>query len=486
MIEATSLRTPMRIGGRDVVADAWIDVTDPSDRREVVGQIPRGSAEDVAAAAAAAAAAFPEWAARTPAERSTILRSGASALLEDADRRAELLSRENGKVLAEAQWEVRGCSSALNYYADLGESFEYEEELPSPNGRVLVVKEPVGVTAVIVPWNSPAYLTFLAISPALIAGNTVVVKPPSEAPLALMDSLRVIERFLPDGVLNVVTGPGGILGPSIATDPHIRKISFTGSVEAGRETLRIAADSIKRVTLELGGNDPAVVFHDADVDVAAPELVKGVYALSGQVCYNVKRIYVHRSRFDDFVDRFTADADKLVVGRGLQPGVTMGPLINERQLGWVSGLIDDARRSGATVSVVGTQHDGAEWTHGNYLRPAVVTGVDQSASIVRCEQFGPVVPIIPFDTEDEAIALANDSHFGLASSVWTRDEERGLAMARRIEAGTTFVNVHRLGASGVDMPFGGVKESGLGRSHGWIALEEQFETHTVSTRHPSA
>jgi aldehyde dehydrogenase len=475
---------PMRIGGRDVTVDDWIEVRNPADRDEVVGRVPRGTPAHVAAATRAAADAFPAWSSTPHGERAAQLRAAGQALLEGTDARSVLLARECGALASEARGGVLGCTRALDYYAKVGETFDWEEELPSPNGRVVVARDPMGVAAVIVPWNSPTYLGYLALAPILMAGNTVVVKPPTEAPLALMDSLRVIEPFFPPGTINVVTGPGESVGLALVADPLVRKVNFTGSTETGKTVLRAAADTVKRVSLELGGNDPAIVLDDVDLDFVVPELVQGVFALSGQICYDVKRIYVQRDRFGPFVERFTEAVDRFVVGDGLAEGSTMGALVNERQVRWVDGLLDDARRRGATVNVVGRKLDDAAWERGNFLLPAVVTDVGQDADVVRCEQFGPVIPVIPFDTEDEAIALANDTNFGLAASVWTPDEERAFRLARRVQAGSTFINVHRRGASGVDMPFGGFKESGLGRGHGVVALEEQFELHTISSRRP--
>jgi aldehyde dehydrogenase len=478
---------------RILIDGEWVDrgdgrltVLDPADEGQVVGTVPHTSPVDVDLAVRAASRAFQRWSRTAMAERAELLARAAASVLEDLEPRAVLLVRESGKVIAEARGEIRAGSGVLAYYGSLGTSYQQVEPLPSPNGRVLVAREPMGVAAVIVPWNAPILLGFLAVAPALLAGNTVVVKPSTEAPLALCDFIRVVSRHLPPGVLNVVTGSADV-GHALATHPLVRRVMFTGSTEVGRTVAADAIASLKRVSLELGGNDPALVLDDVDLDGdAVSEIVNAVYPTSGQVCYAIKRIYVQASRYQEFVRRFVEASSALMVGNGLDPRSDLGPLINRRQVAFVESLVADARDRGAEVRVVGERLDPSTWDRGCFHLPTVITGVDHSFRVVECEQFGPVIPIIPFDTEDEGIALANDTAFGLASSIWTSDEERGMSLARRIEAGSTFVNVHRPGASGVDMPFGGFKESGLGRGHGVVALEEQFELHTISTRRPPA
>jgi aldehyde dehydrogenase len=379
---------------------------------------------------------------------------------------------------------MRGCAGTLRYYADIGDGLSTREELPAPNGRVVVARDPMGVAALLVPWNAPARLAFLSLAPMLLAGNTVVVKPPSDAPLTLIDSIAAIADLFPAGTINVVTGPGDTVGRALVADPLVRKVNFTGSTEAGKEILQLTADTVKRVSLELGGNDPAIVLVDADLDQAVPELVRGVFGLTGQLCYGVKRIYVQAPIHDEFVEHFGVAIGKLVVGDGLDARSSMGPLINERQRERLRGLLREAEQAGGRVERGGVILDESAWPLGWFELPAMVTGVDERHAIVNCEQFGPAVPIMAFASEDEAVERANSTEFGLASSVWTRDLEHGFEVAGRIEAGTSFVNIHRLGASADDMPFGGFKQSGLGRSHGLPALEEQFELHTISSRRP--
>ena len=475
------------IAGEWIESEAITPVTNPANTHETVGSVPLATVEDADRAVRAASEAFGPWSRRHLRERGEALRLAAEAVRIDSHDREVLIVRESGKILAEARGETVAGSRVLDYYADMAETFEMVEELPSPNGQVQVARESMGVTTVIVPWNAPILLGMLSIAPALLAGNTVVVKPSADAPLALIDWLRVMARYLPDGVLNVVTGPGPEIGNALVTHPLTRRVMFTGSTEVGRTVAAAAMASLKRVSLELGGNDPALVLEDADLDgEVIPELVRAVYPTSGQVCYSVKRIYVHAAIYEDFVDRFSAASDQLVVGDGLDPSSDMGPLINRRQLDFVKRLVAEAEGRAASVAKLGVRGKGFNPEVGFFHLPTVITGVDHSFGIVEAEQFGPVIPIMPFDTVDDGIRLANDTKFGLASSIWTSDEDRGFELARRIEAGSTFINTHRPGSSGVDMPFGGFKESGLGRGHGVVALEEQFELHTLSSRRPPA
>jgi aldehyde dehydrogenase len=481
---AATVHAELLIGGTKVGTEEAIPVVNPADTRDVVGTIPRASREQVARATAAAADAFPTWSRVPMRERAQVLRAAAEALTPAVGARAELLVRESCALIGESRSGTARLGQMLEWYAGVGEAFEEVTELPSPNGVVQVAREPMGVAVLIVPWNSPTTLGFLGLAPILLAGNTVVVKPPTQAPLALMDAIDAMAPLFPPGTINVVTGNANEIGPPLITDPRVRKINFTGSTETGKAIMREAASTVKRVSLELGGNDPAVVLADADLETAVPGLVSGTFALTGQICYDVKRIYVHRSLCADFVAAFEAETSRFVVGNGMDERSTMGPLISDVQRQKVQALVADAEQRGATVRTLGRPLDEATWELGHFMLPTVVSGAPQSCGLVQAEQFGPAIPIVPFETEDEAIALANDSIYGLSSSIWSLDEERAFALARRIEAGTTFINVHRRGASGVDMPFGGFKESGIGRSHGVVALEEQLELHTISSRQP--
>ncbi len=470
------------IGGKPVAAP-FNPVINPARRDEVVGRVAIGTGEHAAGAVDEANQAFRDWSALTAVERAGMLRAAAEDLEASNPGRAELLTREHGKPLSEAVHDVGGAPRILRYYADLASRFDTPEVSEGELGRIERWRRPMGTMAVIVPWNAPVYLAYLMIAPALLAGNTIVVKPAGYAPLALAHTLTILDGHLPDGVVNVVPGPGPVVGSALARDPRVRGIRFTGSIENGKHLMREAADTVKNIGLELGGNDPAILLEGATVsDHLVSEFVRGVYAGTGQICYKIKRIYVHVSHYDEFVGRFTDAASELVVGDGLDPAVTMGPLNNQAQYTAVAGLVDRARSGGAEVVSVGAVRDEESWEEGWFMRPAVVTGTAESDEIVQREQFGPVVPILPFEDEEQAVSLANQSEFGLAASVWDDDVDHAFEVGGRIEAGTVFVNVHRVGASDVAMEFGGFKQSGLGRGHGWAAVEESSELQVLAHR----
>lgn len=471
------------IGNRvtPLTASARTTVRNPARTGEVVGEAALGTLADVDAAVRAAHDAFGPWSRTSPHERAAVLLDAVAELRPLAAELDRLLTREQGKLRWESRLDVGGAAHILEYYTGLATELAEERVLRSDSrGTVWLARRPMGVTGVIVPWNSPVYLGFLGIAPALMAGNTVVVKPSELAPLALHRVLRTLAAKLPDGVLNSVPGTGSA-GAALVEHPLVRKVFFTGSTETGRRVLAGAAGTLKRVSLELGGNDPALVLDSARItDRLVSELVQGVYGMSGQVCFNVKRIYVHRSHYRDFTDRFWAAVDEITVGDGLDERATMGPLNNRAQLDKVAALVADARATGATVHELGRKLDPATWQHGHFLLPHVVTDIDPRADLVTREQFGPAVPVLPFDTEDEAVAMANDTEYGLAASVWSEDRAHARQLAGRIRSGSVFLNVHRAGASSVDMPFGGFNSSGLGRGHGLPALDACTEPQTVA------
>lgn len=471
----------MYIGG-ECVGGAPTDIHNPADHSEIVGCYHVGDGKAAAAAVDAAVQAFDQWAARPAGERAALLEQAAAAIDADRIHLSVLLTREHGKTVRESYGEMVGATRTLRYYADLAEQYDTEMVRTGRLGHIIERRVPLGVVAVLVPWNYPVLLASLMLAPALIAGNTIVVKLPDHAPLALSAALHKIATLLPAGVLNVVAGEGHNVGAALTRDSRVRKVSFTGSTATGRVIMRDASVNVKSLSLELGGNDPAIVLKSAVVDDdLVSELVSGAFAGSGQLCYAPKRLYVHRSHFDDFVDGLRAQADKLVVGHGLNPAVTMGPVNNRRQFRWIQQLVAASRAHGGRVVEVGCRHHTASEA-GYFVMPTIVTGLPDWSPLVVEEQFGPVVPVLSFDDEEEAIARANQTEYGLAASVWSRDIEHAFAVARRIQAGSVFVNVHRVGASDVSMPFGGFKQSGIGRGHGMHALHEASELQVLAHR----
>ena len=473
-------RAAVRIDGA-AVASEFEPVHNPAQTGEVVGEVAVGTADHIDKAVGAALVAFASWSTMAPHERAKLLQAAAEDIAAETEDIAPLLTREQGKPVPESRIDVGGAAHILNYYAGLADSLVGDTVFrDDERGTIYQGRRPAGVTGVIVPWNSPTYLAFLGIAPALMAGNTVVVKPSEFAPLALARVLDLLAARLPVGVVSSVPGRGEA-GAAIARHHSVRKLFFTGSTATGRQVMRDAADNLKNISLELGGNDPALVLDSAVItDAMIDELVKGVFTGSGQICFAVKRIYVHESHYEDFLTRFVAAVDRINVGPGSDDRTTMGPLNNRPQFDRVQALLDRTRADGATVRVLGKQLDPDTWDQGLFVQPTVVTDMDPGAEIVTCEQFGPVIPIVPFSCDDEAVEHANATEFGLAASIWSADHEHALEVARRLECGSVFINAHRIGASDVSMPFGGFKMSGLGRGHGVAALEGCLETQMIA------
>lgn len=478
-------RTADPSGSRVPTSLTYGEVINPARSGEVVGRYARCGAGDVDRAVSAAREAFPHWR-DLGADRRAELMTGAAGVADGlVERIATLLTLEIGKTLGESRGDAGAAGRLLREFASYAGAAERVVDLggaPGAGGaaEVLVRRVPLGPVAVISPWNTPVHLAFTAIAPALVAGNTVVVKPPEVAPLGLTALLTALADVLPDGVLTVVPGDGTTAGSALTSHPDIRGVFFTGGIAGGREVMRSSAATVKKVSMELGGNDPAVVLESAVVDESmVRELVAGSLGCAGQICLNVKRIYVHRNHFDEFVTAYTDLAGQIVVGDGFDPTADFGPLATEDGYRRAYRLIDQSRAAGAHVRSMGRIADSARWDEGYYVLPTVVTGLDPDDELVVTEQFCPVIPILPFDSDDEAVAAANGTDFGLASSVWSQDLDHARSVARRIESGSTFVNVHRLGASVPSAPFGGIKQSGLGRTHGEYSLSACTEEHAI-------
>lgn len=460
------------------------DIHNPARPDELVGQAASASADDVDAAVRAAHAAFPAWSALTYAERAAYLMTIADELVADeADvaYRSRLFCREHGKIIKETLLEMTRLGDRFRLSASFADRLATDEVLSGPPFDTIITRQPRGVAALIVPWNWPLSILGAKLPQALMAGNTVVVKPSHNSALAPSLTLGKIAALLPPGVVNVITGAAAEIGDPLVTHPLVRFVNFTGSVDVGRHVMQKAAENITPVTLELGGNDAAIVCADAELDQGAfMRMYMGAFMSSGQICMALKRLYVHRSRYDEVVDGLTATCNRMVVGDGLLDDTNMGPVNNQKQLAVVTGMIAQARAAGAEVEELGQVPDEALYRNGYFQRPTLVYDPHPNLDIVKEEQFGPVLPIMPFDTEDEAIALANDSRFGLCSSVWTADRDRAVALARRLEAGYTYLNAHGPAAQDGRGPFGGFKQSGIGRNLGYEGVIQFQGYHSIS------
>jgi acyl-CoA reductase-like NAD-dependent aldehyde dehydrogenase len=479
------IHEPMLIAGRRVDGPVRIEVRNPARPDDLVGTIVRGSPEHVDRAVAAAKAAQPAWAARTFVERADLLGAALARLEADIERRAAAFVRENGKPLAEARGELisvpKRQQMALAYAAEL----DAGRTLNAPHGRTFVVNRPYGVVVSIVPWNSPVVLAFTQIVAALLAGNCVVLKPPETCPLALIRSVAMFAEALPLGTINVVTGLPEEIGDALTTHPDVGKIGFTGSIPSARHIMANAAQTIKGVTLELGGNDPAIVLDDADLSASAMKSMLGAaFQMTGQVCMAIKRIYVPATRRDEFLESLCHAAQSLVVGDGLEPSVTMGPLHTRKAQLRGQGLLDDALRRGANVIRLGSVDSEATFSVGYFMRPVLVTDIPEDAPLMAEEQFCPALPVVTYNDLDEAIRRANGSIYGLGGSVWSRDVERAVGVAGKIEAGQVWINAHGVHAINHLAPYGGVKQSGIGRKSGIEGIREYTQSQTITTHEP--
>jgi succinate-semialdehyde dehydrogenase/glutarate-semialdehyde dehydrogenase len=470
----------MLIGGEWVGSRSGdlIEVMNPA-TGEAVDTAPRGTTEDAREAIDVAHQAFAGWSDWTQAMRADVLRRATELFRLHEKELARLLTQEQGKPLREAVLEIRRFAHTIEYYAGLGKNIRggYIPQI-DPGKYGLIIKRPLGVVGAIVPWNFPVSLMGNKIGPALLAGNTMVIKPAETTPLT---DLKVVGMFLeaglPKGVLNVVTGQGSVVGEEIVTNPRVRKIGFTGSTEVGRRVMASAAQGIKRVTLELGGSDPMIICDDADLDEAAKAAAVGRFFNCGQACLAIKRLYLFESIADDFITRLTARVKKLKVGNGMTEGVLLGPLHSENQRDEVESQVQDAIDRGARVLTGGNRISGDEFAKGHFYQPTLLDRVPEDSRMATEEVFGPALPIFRVNSLDEAIEKANNSIFGLGSSIWTNDLNRATRAAERIEAGYTWINSAQIIYD--ELPFGGFKQSGLGKEHGIEALDYYTETKSV-------
>jgi len=457
------------INGALVEGDATLDVVNPA-TEELVATCSRASAAQLDQAVAAAKAAFPAWSKTTMDERRAVLIAIADVIQANATDLARLLTQEQGKPLGDATGEIYGAAAFFRYFASL--------DLPAKvvsnddKSRVEVRRKPLGVVGCIVPWNFPVMLMAFKVPAALLAGNTVIVKPAATTPLATLKVAELIKDLAPPGVINIIADAND-LGGAMTSHPDIRKISFTGSTETGKKVMASAANALKRISLELGGNDALIVMGDVDVAATAPKVFGAAMQNAGQVCIAAKRIYVHESIYDAMCDEFVTLANNWVVGDGLEQGTQMGPLQNKAQFDKVMGFLDSAKRDGKVIAGGGRKGD-----KGYFIQPTVVRDIAEGSMLVDEEQFGPVMPVIKYSDPKDAVARANASIYGLGGSIWAKDSDRAWDLAENMESGSVWINKHA--DLRPDLPFGGSKFSGIGSELGEEGLKEFTQVQVLN------
>ncbi|CAN5697455.1 NADP-dependent succinate-semialdehyde dehydrogenase [soil metagenome] len=473
-----NLKDPSLLRQQCYIAGAWVDaddgktvdVTNPA-TGETIGTVPMCGTAETVRAIAAAEVAQRAWRDVPAKERASILRKLNDLMLANTEDLALIMTSEQGKPLAEAKGEIAYAASFIEWFADEARR-TYGDTIPAPSNdrRILAIKQPVGVTAAITPWNFPTAMLTRKAGPALAAGCSMVVKPATQTPFSALAFAELAERAgVPKGLLSVLTGSAAQIGGEMTRSPIVRKLTFTGSTEVGRTLMRQSADTIKKLSLELGGNAPFIVFDDADLDAAVDGAMISKYRNTGQTCVCANRIYVQRGVLQAFTDKLVAKVKALKVGNGLEAGVTQGPLIDSKAVAKIEEHIADARAKGGEVLTGGKRHA----LGGLFFEPTVIAGATAEMLVAHEETFGPLAPIFAFDTEAEVIALANDSEFGLASYFYSRDVGRVMRVAEKLESGMVGVNTGLI--STPEAPFGGVKQSGLGREGSKYGLDDFLE-----------
>ena len=469
VVDSTSSRFDLVINGKLVPGAARLDVVNPATGKVFVS-CARADKAQLEEAIAAAKAAFPAWSRKPIAERRQFLLKIADAVEARSAEFARLLTQEQGKPLAMAQREMKGAVASIRRYAELDLPTRVIKE--TEREKVVRQQAPLGVVAAITAWNFPMTLTMNKVPPALLAGNTVVLKPAPTTPLTSLLFGELCLSILPPGVLNVIADQND-LGAVLTSHPDVAKITFTGSTATGKRVMESAASTLKRVTLELGGNDPAIVLPDANIPEIAPKIFQCAMHNSGQVCIAIKRVYVHESQYDQMCEELAKQAAKVVLGNGLDEGVTMGPVQNKAQFEKVQGFLRDAHENGKVIAG-GKALD----RDGYFIEPTIVRDIPDSARLVREEQFGPVLPVLKYTDVDDAIARANSTEYGLGGSVWSSNTDRAFEVAQQIQSGTVWVNKHlEVPPEG---PFGGAKQSGFGCELGQEGLEEFTQTRIIA------
>jgi succinate-semialdehyde dehydrogenase/glutarate-semialdehyde dehydrogenase len=456
-------------------SDNNIEVNNPA-TLENLGSVPKLGASETKLAIESAKSSLNNWKKKTGRERSNILKKWNDLIVSNADDLAQIMTLEQGKPLAEAKGEVLMGASYIEYYAE--EAIRVYGDIipdPLPDRRIVVIKQPVGVVGAITPWNFPSSMITRKCAPALAVGCTVVIKPASQTPFsALALAVLAEEAGFPKGVVNIITGSASEIGKELTENTDVRKISFTGSTEVGKILLKQSSSSVKKVSMELGGHAPFIVFEDANIDEAVIGAMQSKFRNSGQTCICANRLFVHEKVYDEFLTKFSAEVKKIKVGNGLDADTTSGPLIDEFSIAKVEEHINDAVNHGAKIAIGGERHS----LGGNFYQPTILSNVTSKAKITYEETFGPVAPIYKFSSDEEVIKMANDTPYGLASYFYSRDIGRVWRVAEALEYGMVGVNTGL--TTKAEIPFGGIKESGLGREGGKYGLEDYLEIKYIS------
>jgi succinate-semialdehyde dehydrogenase/glutarate-semialdehyde dehydrogenase len=463
------------INGEKVILSDTTQVINPAND-EVIGQVPKVGEREVRRAIDAAHQAFSVWSSLTPKDREGYLLGWSENLLENRDQLARILTEEQGKPLTESKGEIEGCAEFIRWYAEEGKRV-YGETVSGSNAnqRIMVLRQPVGVCALITPWNFPGAMIARKTAPALAAGCTVIAKPASETPrIAIAIFEQLMKTGIPSGTANLITGKASKIAETLMADQRVRKLSFTGSTEVGKQLMKQSSDQIKRLSLELGGNAPVIVFPDANLDLAAEAIVSNKFENCGQMCNGINVIFAHRDIRRILTEKIVNLVKEIKVGKGTEEGVDIGPLINEKALKNVERLVADAKEKGARVLTGGERLD----RPGNFYSPTVIDEVTIDMRMTREEIFGPVAPILTFEKESEILAFAEQSPYGLAAYLFTRDISRVYRVSEKLDAGMVGVNGTQLSVP--QAPFGGIKESGMGREGGHYGLEGFLELKYIS------
>lgn len=473
------VRYKVFINGQFVESESgkYFDVVNPA-TDEVISQVPQCSAKDVENAVSACKAAQQQWRKLPSSKRAEYLQKIVSKILDNAEKLGKVVTQEQGKPLVQAINEVKKAAERMKYNAEWARRIE-GEIVPSDSEKenIFIYKEPMGVVACIIPWNSPFSILIRKVAPALITGNGVIIKPSSETPNCALEFAKIVEEVgLPKGIVNVITGKGSEIGTSLCTNPGVNMVTFTGSVETGSQIMKLCAENITKISLELGGKAPAIVMDDADLELAARCIVGSKISNAGQVCNCVERVYVHESVAEKFTSKVVDLMKKVTIGDGLiNPQINMGPLINHRAVKFVDEMVKKAIEQGAVLLTGGKVPEKLQ--KGSFYEPTVLTKCNQDMDIMRREIFGPVLPIMTFKTLDEALELANDCEYGLTASLYTEDINKAFEIANNIESGELYIN--RQQGEAINGYHAGWKKSGIGGDDGRHGMEEFLQTRVV-------